>query len=168
MKTKRLILIILSMVACSAFAETIPDSKKVANKEVEVPKDFREWQRVATSYRTDNNSLRVIVANDIAWKAMQAGGKHFPDGAKIGKLTWKEKHHEKWNAAIVPGEFMHVDFMQKDSKQFATTGGWSFSRWLGTNLKRDSKDLEGKECFACHTVAKDSDYEFTQPAIMPK
>ena len=168
MKTKLLMLIVISMVACSAFAEMIPETQKVTAKDVELPKNFRQWQRVATSYRTDKNSLRVIIANDIAWKAMQEGGKHFPDGAKIGKLTWKEKHHEKWDAAIVPGEFQHIDFMQKDSKQFAATGGWSFSRWFGTDLKRDSKDIEGQECLACHTVVKDSDYVFTQPAIMPK
>lgn len=168
MKTKLLVLIITAMVTYSAFAEMIPETQKVTAKDVEMPKDFRQWQRVATSYRTDKNSLRVIIANDIAWKAMQEGGKQFPDGAKIGKITWKEKHHEKWDAAIVPGEFQHIDFMQKDSKQFAATGGWSFSRWLGLDLKRDHKDMEGQECFACHTIVKDNDYVFTEPAIMPK
>lgn len=168
MKTKLSMLIILSIVTCAAVAEAVPEAKKSAAKEVELPKDFRQWQRVATSYRTDKNSLRVIIANDIAWKAMQAGSKNFPDGAKLGKIAWKEKHHEKWPAAIVPGEFQQIDFMQKDSKQFAATGGWSYSRWLGTDLKRDSKDIEGQECFACHSAAKDSDYVFTQPAVMPK
>ncbi len=168
MKTNLSMLVILSMAACSAFAGATPETKKIAAKEVELPKDFRQWQRVATSYRTDKNSLRVIIANDIAWKAMQAGSKNFPDGAKIGKIAWKEKHHEKWPAAIVPGEFQQIDFMQKDSKQFAATGGWNFSRWLGTDLKRETKDIEGQECLACHTAVKDSDYVFTQPAMMPK
>ena len=167
MKTKVLMLII-SMVTCSAFAEVVPETKKTIVKSIELPKDFRQWRWVASSYRTDKNSLRVIIANDIAWKAMYAGGKYFPDGAKIGKIAWKEKHHEKWGAAIVPGELQQIDFMQKDSKQFATTGGWSFARWLGTDLKRDSKDIEGQKCFACHSVAKESNYVFTQPAIMPK
>lgn len=164
MKTNLLILL-MAIVACPAFAETAPED---ALKGIELPKDFRQWRWVAPSYRTDKNSLRIIIANDIAWTAMQAGGKHFPDGAMIGKIAWKEKHHEKWGPAIVPSELQQIDFMQKGSKQFAATGGWGFSRWLGTGLKRDSKDLGGQECFACHSVVKDSDYTFTRPAIMPE
>ena len=157
---------IVVIISGSAVAETVAEVKKTTQG-IELPKDFRQWRWVASSYRTDKNSLRVIIANDIAWKAMQAGNKHFPDGAMLGKIAWKEKHHEKFAAAIVPAQLQQIDFMQKD-KQFSATGGWGFSRWLGTDLKRETKDIEGKECLACHSAAQENDYVFTQPAMMPK
>ena len=158
----------LALAAGFAFGPALAEENKATIKGIELPKDFRQWRWVASSYRTDKNSLRVIIANDIAWKAMQAGGRHFPDGAIIGKIAWHEKHHEKWDTAIVPGELQQIDFMQKGNQQFATTGGWGFSRWLGTGLKRETKDIGGQECLACHSVTKDSDYVFTRPAAMPE
>jgi len=49
---------------------------------------------------------------------------------------------------------MNVQFMVKDSKKYAATGGWGFA---------DFKDVH-KTCFPCHEPGKASDFVFTHYA----
>ena len=49
----------------------------------------------------------------------------------------------------------NVQFMVKDSKRYAATGGWGFANF--TNGKAGDKALH-ETCFACHEPAKDRDY----------
>ena len=46
---------------------------------------------------------------------------------------------------------MNVQFMVKDSKKYAATGGWGFADFK--DGKRGDKALH-ETCFACHTPAK--------------
>lgn len=163
---KNIFLLFVALIPASIMADT-KTTTSIDGRILDLPKDFRQWRWIAPSYRTDKNSLRVIIANDIAWKAMQAGEKQFPEGSILGKIAWKEQQNPKFPAAIVPAELQQIDFMQKD-QHFSATGGWGFSRWLGTELHRDEKTMDGQECVACHGLAQDNDYVFTQPAIMPK
>ena len=92
----------------------------------------------------------------------------WPDGTTFAKLVWKNRTHEKWPTATIPGDFVHVEFMIKDSKKYASTGGWGFARWLGMEQKPYGKDAEFvQECFGCHTPMKDNEYVFTHPAVVP-
>jgi Cytochrome P460 len=54
--------------------------------------------------------------------------------------------------------------MVKDSKKYATTGGWGFAQFK--DGKPDAKaDLN--TCFPCHVPIKARDYVFTQYAATP-
>ena len=76
--------------------------------------------------------------------------------------------HEAWEKAVVPGEFVHAEFMLKDSGKWADTGGWGFARWKGRDQEPYGKDATFvQECFGCHTPVKDNDYVFTHPIILP-
>jgi hypothetical protein len=136
---------------------------------IPLPADYKNWRIIAVSQRTDNNTMRVITGNDIAVEAARAGRTNpWPEGAVLGKVVWKLDKDPLWQPAIVPGEVVHVEFMARDSKKYAATGNWGYSRWLGMELKPHGKDAGfAQECFGCHTVAKGKDYVFTKPARLP-
>jgi hypothetical protein len=59
---------------------------------------------------------------------------------------------------------VNVQFMVKDSKKYAASGGWGFADF--TNGKPGDGALHEK-CFPCHAPAKDRDYVFTRYAPTP-
>lgn len=86
----------------------------------------------------------------------------------MAKLFWKNIQHQQWDAAIVPGEFVHSEIMIKDSKKFRTTGSWGYARWSEQKLIPYGENaLFAEECVACHQNAKDSGNVFTVPAYIP-
>jgi hypothetical protein len=165
MKTLSLSIALLLLAGAAVMADAVPP----APNGIELPQDYRDWKVIASSHRVDNNTLRVILGNDIAVDAARSGNTlPWPDGAILGKLVWKDAALESWEKAIVPGEFVHAEFMFKDSKKWSTTGGWGFARWKGMDQQPYGKDAAFvQECFGCHTPVKDNDYVFTKPAPIP-
>ena len=131
------------------------------------------WQVVSASL--DGDLLAVILANPVMIEAYEAGvpgnGKPFPDGAKMAKVHWNPKKMETFPAATVPGTQHDVDFMVKDSKRFADSGGWGWAVFEydaasdtfrpGTLADKPPQGNDAKCGFACHTLAKSRDYVFT-------
>ncbi|GAB4273245.1 MAG: cytochrome P460 family protein [Methylomicrobium sp.] len=136
---------------------------------IEMPKNYRNWRVIGVAHRTDNNTLRSILGNDIAIKAARSGNTHpWPDGAILAKLVWKDREHPLWPAATVPGDVQHFEFMVKDSQKYSATQGWGYARWSGNELQPYGKNAEfAQECAACHSQAEKTDYVFTIPAKMP-
>lgn len=151
--------------AATSASATVPP----APNGIELPEAYKDWRVLAPSHRSDHGSLRVIVGNDLAVAAARSGQVNpWPDGAVIGKLVWKNRQDAHWPPATVPGEFVHAEFMIKDTRKYAATGGWGYARWLGTEQEPYGKDAGFvQECVACHTPVKSRDYVFTTPAVLP-
>lgn len=134
-----------------------------------LPEGYKDWRLIAPSYRADKNHIRAILGNDIAIEAARKGQTHpWPDGTIFAKLAWKQKTDEHFPTATVPGDFAQAEFMVKDSKKYAATGGWGFARWVGMEQKPYGKDAAFvQECFGCHTPVKSDDYVFTHPVVLP-
>jgi len=164
--TTLLSLAALTGVCCAAVAA---DAVAPAPNGITIPQGYKDWRTISVSHRTDNNTLRTILGNDIAIKAAREGKTNpWPDGAMLGKVAWKDATHEVWKPATVPGDFIQAEFMIKDSKKYAATGGWGFARWVGMEQKPYGKDANFvQECFGCHTPVKDNDWVFTKPVKMP-
>ena len=66
-----------------------------------------------------------------AYKAgIPGNGKPFPDGAMMAKTHWMAKKPEDQpGEPVVPGALHDVDFMVKDSKRFADSGGWGYAEF---------------------------------------
>lgn len=161
----------LSVAGLSLFATvagSAPPAAPAPNG-IRLPEAYKDWRVLAPSYRTDKKHVRVIIGNDAAIQAARAGKTNpWPDGAVLGKLVWKEKTDAAWPTALVPGEFVHAEFMVKDAKKYAATGGWGYARWTGLDQKPYGKDANfAQECVACHTPVKSNDYVFTHPAVLP-
>ena len=131
------------------------------------PTGWQNWSAIAVSHRTDNNTIRVILGNDVAVEAARSGATNpWPDGAILGKVVWKDTQLANWQEATVPGELVHAEFMFKDSRKYAESYGWGWARWLG--LEQKPFDQGAKSCIGCHTPVKDRDWVFTDPAVFPK
>jgi hypothetical protein len=87
---------------------------------------YEGWQTVAISHNEKLSA--VMLANPVMIKAYQSGipgnGKPFPDGSKMAKIHWNPKKNEAFPNTTVPATLHDVDFMVKDSKRFADSGGW--------------------------------------------
>jgi len=130
------------------------------------PEGWKEWAVIAVSHRTDNNTSRVGLGNEIAVAAARDGNTNpWPDGAILGKVVWKDTQLEDWRAATAPGEFVHAEFMFRDSTKYADTYGWGWARWTG--LEQAAFEGGMQVCIACHTPVKHRDWVFTDPARLP-
>jgi hypothetical protein len=135
-----------------------------------IPDGYRDWKLVAVAHEEGNlKSLGAIRGNDVAIKAFREKKLPFPDGTIIAALHWHHEPSEENNRifgrsqSFVPGNATNVQFMVKDSKKYAATGGWGFGHFN----ERDGKPAEApfmKSCYACHQKAKDSDLVFTRYA----
>jgi hypothetical protein len=89
----------------------------------------------------------------------------------MAKIHWTPKPQEFFKDASVPGSLANIDFMVKDSKRFADSGGWGYAVFeydTASNTFRPgdatSKPPQGNDArcgFTCHTAAKARDYVFT-------
>ena len=136
-------------------------------------KGYETWQTVSLSQ--SDKLVAVIVGNPAMIAAYQAGipgnGKPFPDGAKMAKIHWVPKKLETFPTATVPGALHDVDFMVKDSKRFADSGGWGYAVFKynaasdtytpGTVADTPPQANDAKCGFACHTIVRTRDYVFT-------
>ncbi len=129
---------------------------------VTIPKGYRNWQVVAPSQRDDKDEIRVILGNDIAMKAFRTNRLPFPDGTILAKLAWKRVKSAEFDKTFVPGEPQRVEFMVKDVRRYAGTGGWGFGRFVN-GVPADEK--EHGACFPCHEAnVKGHDLVFTRYA----
>jgi hypothetical protein len=134
---------------------------------------YESWQVISISQ--DGPLMAAILGNPAMIEAYQAGlpgnGKPFPDGAKMAKIHWMPKKMETFPAATVPGPQHDVDFMVKDSKRFADSGGWGWAVFEydaasdtfkpGTTAGTPPQGNDAKCGFACHTIVQSRDYVFT-------
>jgi len=135
---------------------------------------YEGWQIVSISQ--NNGKLAVILGNPEMIAAYKAGipqnGKSFPDGAKLAKVHWIPKMSEHFPSATVPGTQHDVDFMEKDAKRFADSGGWGYAEFEydgasdtfrpGTLDDQPPQANDAKCGAACHTIVKTRDYVFTE------
>jgi hypothetical protein len=136
-------------------------------------KGYENWQTVSVSH--NEKAMAVIVANPVMIKAYQSGipgnGKPFPDGAKMAKVHWNPKKLAALPTATVPASLHDVDFMVKDSKRFADSGGWGWGAFNynaasdtftpATTADQPPQGNDAKCGLACHTIVKTRDYVFT-------
>ena len=152
---------------------------------VKLPDGYRDWRLISVKRLTGKQlantgselkQLRAELGNDLAIKAYRDGTLPFPDGAIIAALHWNEDLSDSDNQALATGfpglglkssfagSAVNAQFMVKDSKKYAASGGWGFADF--TKGKPGDEALHAK-CFPCHAPAKDRDYVFTRYAPTP-
>jgi hypothetical protein len=135
---------------------------------------YEGWQAISIS--RNERVVAMILGNPVMIDAYRAGipanGQPVPDGAKMAKVHWTPKQNAFFSDATVPGKLLNVDFMEKDSKRFADSGGWGYAVFdydgesdtfaPGTTAGTPPQGNDAKCGFACHTRAKARDYVFTE------
>ena len=141
---------------------------------VKIPAGYRDWKMIAVDQLVvpgKSDQLRAQLGNEIATKAFKEGTIPFPDGSIIAAIHWTRVSSE-YNNSVLDGPFpgaqsfvvgspVNAQFMVKDAKKYAATGGWGFADF------KDGKPGDTalhETCFPCHVPAKDRDYVFTHYA----
>ncbi len=171
------IAISLAVLASGAAISAGPDKYTVKVPDGVAFSEFRgyeSWPVIAVSHNGD--MLAAILGNPAMIDAYKAGipgnGKPFPDGAKMAKVHWNAKKNEAFpGQPTVPGTQHDVDFMIKDSKRFADSGGWGYGQFEydaasdtftpGTLNDKPPQGNDAKCGFACHTIVQKRDFVFT-------
>ena len=149
-------------IACTAPASGQPDM-------TELPAGYRDWKLVSVAHEAgDLDDLRAVLGNDLAIRAYREGKLPFPDGAIIARLAWSyvpsaenDRVFGRPQSFVAGAPKEGVQFMVKDSRKYAATGGWGFEDFV------DGKPLPPGAlagCFSCHAPAKAQDYVFTRYA----
>jgi hypothetical protein len=135
---------------------------------------YESWETISVSH--NGPVLAVTLGNPAMIEAYKAGipgnGKPFPDGSRMAKIHWNPKKAEAMpGQPLIPDTQHDVDFMVKDSKRFADSGGWGWAVFEydaktdtfkpGDMTAKPPQGHDAKCGFACHTAVKDRDYVFT-------
>jgi hypothetical protein len=132
-----------------------------------IPPGYRDWRFITVAQeRGELNDIRAVLGNDKAIKAYREGTLPFPEGTIIARLAYDYVPSEENNKvfgreqSFVAGPPKNgVQFMVKDSKKYAATGGWGYAQF------DDGKSIDDetlKTCFPCHEAVKSRDYVFSR------
>jgi hypothetical protein len=132
-----------------------------------IPPGYRDWRLISVAHEEGNlKDIRAILGNDIAVNAYREGKLPFPEGTIIARLAWSHDVSEENNKAFGQAQSFvaglpknGVQFMVKDSKKYASTGGWGYAHF---EAGKSAADSVLKACFPCHAAIKDRDFVFTR------
>jgi Cytochrome P460 len=157
-----------SVLAFTPLASGHADEKAGPISEIKIPGRYRDWRLISVAHEAGNlNDIRAILGNDAAVKAYREEKLPFPDGAMIARLAWSYVPSEENNKvfgreqSFVAGPPTNVQFMIKDSRKYAATGGWGFAQFTHG---KSANEAVPKACFSCHEPVKGRDFVFTQYA----
>lgn len=134
-----------------------------------MPPGYRDWRLISVAHEEGNlNDLRAILGNDVAIKAARERTLPYPDGTIIARLAWSydplaesEKAFGRLQSFVAGPPKNGVQFMVKDSRKYASTGGWGFAQF---NDGKPADEAVHKTCFPCHETARARDFVFNRYA----
>lgn len=138
---------------------------------VKIPAGYRDWRLVSVAHEEGElNDIRAILGNDKAIKAYREEKLPFPDGTIIARIAWSYVPSEENDKVFGrpqsfvagPAPDWYLQLMVKDSKKYATTGGWGFAQFNKEGKPADEAKI--KTCFPCHEPIKARDFVFTRYA----
>ena len=136
---------------------------------IKIPPGYRDWRLISVAREEGNlNDLRAILGNDVAINASREGTLPYPDGTIIARLAWSfdpleesEKAFGRLQSFVAGPPKNGVQFMVKDSRKYASTGGWGFAHF---DDGKPAGEAVHNTCFACHQVAESRDFVFNRYA----
>ncbi|MCX7794281.1 MAG: cytochrome P460 family protein [Thermodesulfovibrionales bacterium] len=130
------------------------------NKGISLPKEWRNFIHVKSMVIPDKNhglyGFHHIYVNKKGLETLKKGGM-YPEGTIFIGVFYDVVTER--DGSINQGKKLFYVYMKKD-KRATETGGWRYAAFDpdGKYLEKDVK----KECYDCHTAAKDSDYIFSK------
>jgi Cytochrome P460 len=172
---RRIVFALVAVVAAAGVVASMAPASGQADGEaapifgVTIPPGYRDWRLISVAHEEgDLNDLRAILGNDVAIKAYREGKLPFPDGTIIARLAWSYDASEENNKvfgraqSFVAGPPKNgVQFLVKDSRTYASTGGWGFAHF---NDGKPADEAVHNTCFPCHQAIKARDLVFTRYA----
>jgi hypothetical protein len=157
--------------AAACFAPALGEADEAAAPVfgIKLPDGYRDWRLISVAHEEGKlNDLRAILGNDVAVEAARRGEATYPDGAIIARLAWDYTPLAESQAAFGQAQSyvaVHpkngVQFMVKDSRKYAATGGWGYAHF---NDGKPADEKVHNTCFACHQAAASRDFVFNRYA----
>jgi hypothetical protein len=172
---RRLVFVLVAVVALAGVVAYMAPASGQADGEaapifgVKVPPGYRDWRLISVAHEEGNlNDLRAILGNDVAIKAFREGKLPLPDGTIIARLAWSydpleesEKAFGRPQSFVAGAPKNGVQFMVKDSRKYASTGGWGFAHF---DDGKPADEAMHNTCFSCHEIVKARDFVFNRYA----
>jgi hypothetical protein len=132
--------------------------------ELTPPVGYRKWFHVntmivdkASPFFEAIGGMHNVHINSVGETALRKGGP-YPDGT----VFMTDLHdYALVDGSYVEGALKGLSVMAKDSKKYASTGGWGFQFWVGGDPKKPLVTNATKQCFECHLPKKDQDYVYS-------
>jgi hypothetical protein len=132
-----------------------------------MPHGYRDWRLISVAREEGNlDDIRAVLGNNRAIASYRKGKVSFPDGTIIARLAWSYERSEENNRAFgrsqsfVAGHPKNgVQFMVKDSRKYASTGGWGFGHF---DDGKSAHEALLTTCFPCHQAVAARDFVFTR------
>jgi cytochrome P460 len=179
--TRRVAIVAVAVATVAAVASVAPASSRADREGTpifvsKVPDGYRDWKLISVAREEgDLDDIRAVLGNDVAVKAYRVGRLPFPDGAIIARLAWSFDASDENNntfarllnrpvarQSFVAGSPKNgVQFMVKDSKKYASTGGWSYGHF---NDGKSADEAVLNSCHPCHAAIQARDFVFTRYA----
>jgi hypothetical protein len=171
---KRISLLVLAVATAACVIASVASTAGGADGDaspifdIKIPPGYRQWELVSVAHEAGNyDDLRAMLGNAVAMTAFRNGTPPFPDGTIIARLAWKYVPSAENNKvfgrdqSFIAGPATNVQFMVKDSKKYAATGGWGYAEFIDG---KPADEAVLKTCFPCHEPYKGQDYVFTRYA----
>jgi hypothetical protein len=132
--------------------------------DIKPPAGYRNWFHVNTMIVDKASPLfdglggmHNVYINATGLPALKKGGP-YPD-----KSMFVTDLHDFMvtDGSYVEGARKGIAVMVKDSKKYASTGGWGFQFFAGGDPKKPVVTDPAKDCYACHQPKKDQDYVYS-------
>src|SRR5271154_4538087 len=160
--------ILAGIVAFTAPASLHADDSAAPIFVTTIPTGYRDWRLGSLAHEEGSlHSIGAVLGNDVAIKAYRERKLPFPDGAIVAALHYSHVPSEENNKvfgqaqSFVAGTPTNIQFMVKDSKKYAATGGWGFATFIDG---KPTPAASMKSCFPCHNQIQATDLVFTRYA----
>ena len=168
-----LLVVVVALICVVAGQETSKQPGSEAAAAIsggKLPPGYRDWRLISVAREVGSlDDIRAVLGNDVAIQAYREGTRPFPEGTIIARIAWAYLPSEENNRifgkaqSFVAGPPKNgVQFMIKDSKKYAATGGWGFGHF--NNDGKPVDDTFMKTCFPCHQKIQQHDLLFTRYA----
>jgi len=136
---------------------------------LKIPEGFKQWYLVHSTLITkDNNSaglipgIHLIYVNATGFDRLKRGGSTpYPDGTMFTDDV-REFSPTNDGSYLQGAGRKAITLMVKDSRKYASTGGWGFQAWAGGDSTKPIATDAVKQCFNCHVPQKAQDFTFSK------
>ncbi len=136
---------------------------------VALPPGYRDWSLVTVAREQGKlDDVRAVLGNDAALRAFRQGTRPYPDGTVMARVAWSYVSSPD-DDRVLGDSVSHVagapkngvQIMVKDSRKYASSGGWGFAQFDDGKPAAESVQAT---CLGCHSAARARDFVFSRYA----
>ena len=124
-----------------------------------IPPGYRDWRLISVAHEEGNlNSFAPFWATMWRSRPTATGSFHSRTEQSLPLCTTVTSRRRKTTKSLadpqsfVAGPPTNIQFMVKDSKKYAATGGWGFAHFSIDGKPSDAASM--KTCFPCHNKSR--------------